>query len=283
MTTPIYDLHTISYSVQGWDSILATDMEKLDDVIQTRTLVTLESATEAYKALGVTVSGTYEKIIAVSGTNNDMIGISMESGSATEEIRCQLIGIIENTNWSWTIGGDVFLSDTISGSLTQSAPGDPQRIGIATSATTIFITSQDGENGATGATGDTGDTGATGPTGPAGEDAPTTLSGLTDTPTGYDNGKYLKSTAVATEWAAEAIQELGNTSIVSGTNTIITSFASNQADTDYRISANLVNTTDDPPSFYNYITSAVTVSGFTTLFNNNMDSSNYSLDWHILR
>jgi len=38
-------------------------------------------------------------------------------------------------------------------------------------------------------------------TGPPGEDAPTTFSGLSDTPSSYDDGKYLKSTISGTEWA----------------------------------------------------------------------------------
>ena len=226
MATDKYDLHTIDYSVQGWDAIMTTDMEKLDDIIQTRTLITLESATEAYKVLGLTSTGTFEKKISITGNTNDIFCISIEAGTAAEIIRGQMTGLITNAGWSWNINNDIYLSDTVSGTLTQSAPAiDPQRIGVAVNTTTMLIT----------------------------------------------------------EWGAEAIRESGNTSVVSGTNTITTSFVSNQADTNYRISTNLINTTDDPPSFYDYITSIVTVSGFTTLFDNNVDSSNYSIDWHIVR
>jgi len=63
-------------------------------------------------------------------------------------------------------------------------------------------------SGATGATGPQGEAGAsgiqgeTGLQGPSGDDAPTTFSGLTDTPNVYDNGKYIRSTASGTEWAS---------------------------------------------------------------------------------
>ena len=193
-----YDLEFLDYGQSGWEGIFTTDMEILDDVVQTRAIVTLESDVEAYMALGLTASGTYEKIISVSGTTDDMICISIESGTAGETIRGQLTGFIENPLWSWTIAGDVYLSDTVSGSLTQTPPAvDPQRIGIADSATSLFITAQDGATGPTGAAGPTGATGATGPAGTAGS---TTLSGLTDTPDTYDNGKYLQSTASGTQW-----------------------------------------------------------------------------------
>jgi len=43
--------------------------------------------------------------------------------------------------------------------------------------------------------------GADGAPGVDGNDAPTTFSGLTDTPDTYDDGKYLRSTASGTEWA----------------------------------------------------------------------------------
>ena len=51
MTTEKYDLHEIEYSVQGWDAIMNTDMQKLDAVVPTREIVTLGETVAAFEAL----------------------------------------------------------------------------------------------------------------------------------------------------------------------------------------------------------------------------------------
>ena len=41
MTTAKYDLETIAYSVTGWNGILTTDIEKVEDHLHSRLLGTL--------------------------------------------------------------------------------------------------------------------------------------------------------------------------------------------------------------------------------------------------
>ena len=71
--------------------------------------------------------------------------------------------------------------------------------------------------------------------------------------------------------------------VVSGGSSTTVSFSSNQSDENYYIIATLKNVIDSPPSVYSYIVSETTVSGFTVLFSDTIDTGNYILDWHLMR
>lgn len=139
MPTDKYDLHTIDYSVQGWDSILATDMEKLDDVIQSRLLGTLGETVAISKAVYIKPDGKYYKAQAIL-SKQPAQGLTVESGILDDPIRIQRVGVVTDTGWSWSVGLPVFLSPDSPGELTQekSAVGN-QLMGIAIAATTIVL------------------------------------------------------------------------------------------------------------------------------------------------
>ena len=59
-------------------------------------------------------------------------------------------------------------------------------------------------------------------------------------------------------------------------------FASPLTDTDYNINSDLV-TSDTDPSIYSYVIINKTVNGFTVFFSGEIDSSNYVLEWLVLR
>jgi hypothetical protein len=140
MTTDKYDLHTIDYSVQGWDSILATDMEKLDNVIQSRFLATLGETVGAKKAIYMHSTGKYN-LAQADGIKQPAIGVTLESGVLDDVVRAQRTGLVTDATWTWTVGEKVYLHPTVAGSLTQTKPDQNiQTLGIATSATTIFLT-----------------------------------------------------------------------------------------------------------------------------------------------
>lgn len=140
MATDKYDLHTIDYSVQGWDSILATDMEKLDEVIHSRILATAGEAIALYDAVYLESDGKYDKALA-DGSQQPAIGLALESAVLDDEIRIQRLGPITNVAWAWaTVGAMVYLDASTPGAVTDVCPElCCQRIGIVLSATSIFI------------------------------------------------------------------------------------------------------------------------------------------------
>jgi len=140
MTTDKYDLHLAEYSVQGWDAIMETDMEILDDVIASRILATVGETVAAYEAVYIKSDGKVW-LATADGTDMPAIGLMIESGVADDVKRVQRSGVITNVAWSWsTIGGYVYLDPTTAGDLTETAPGaNAQVIGTVLSATSIFF------------------------------------------------------------------------------------------------------------------------------------------------
>lgn len=140
MATDKYDLHTIDYSVQGWDTIMATDMEKLDDIIHSRGKGTAGETIAQYDAVYLESDGKFDKALA-DGTQQPAWGLAIESAVLDDDFRFQRSGPITNAGWSWgTIGAKVYLDPTTPGALTDSAPSaDYQMIGFVLSATSIFL------------------------------------------------------------------------------------------------------------------------------------------------
>jgi hypothetical protein len=130
MATDKYDLHTIDYSVQGWDSILTTDMEKLDDVIQTRLLATLGETVAAGKAVCIHPDGKYYKVKA-DYQKQLFRGVTLEAGVLNDEVRVQRVGSRTDAGWAWSaIGELVYLSPDAT---------QKQKVGIAVAATKIIL------------------------------------------------------------------------------------------------------------------------------------------------
>lgn len=139
MATDKYDLHTIDYSVQGWDAILTTDMEKLDDVIHSRVIATAGETIAQYDAVYLEADGKYDKAQA-DGTQQPALGLALESAVLNDVIRIQRLGPITNAGWAWaTIGAKIYLDASTPGALTDVKPANAQMMGIALSATSIFI------------------------------------------------------------------------------------------------------------------------------------------------
>ena len=157
MSTDKYDLHTIDYSVQGWDAIMTTDMEKLDDIIHSRVIATAGETIAQYDAVYPESDGKYDKALA-DGSQQPVMGLALESAVLDDEIRIQRIGSITNVNWMWAtdsadapIGSKVYLDTVTPGALTDVKPGaNVQMIGIILSATSIFIWIDNMEGGAAG-------------------------------------------------------------------------------------------------------------------------------------
>lgn len=139
MTTEKYSLHTADYSVQGWDTIMTTDMEKLDDVIHSHIKITAGETIAQYDAVYLETDGKYDKALA-DGTQQPAIGLALQSAVLDDEILIQRIGPITDVSWTWaTVGAKVYLDATTPGALTDVKPANVQMVGIVLSATSIFI------------------------------------------------------------------------------------------------------------------------------------------------
>lgn len=142
MGTDKYDLHTIDYSVEGWDAILATDMEKIDAMIPTRIIVTLGETVTPYQALYLKVADSKWYKAQADGAKQPCFGLAVEGGVLNGQIRIHRMGEITNAGWAWTdIGKPIYLSPTTAGALTQTKPAaNIQVIGYALTATKMVTT-----------------------------------------------------------------------------------------------------------------------------------------------
>ena len=142
MTTPKFDLHTIDYSVQGWDAILATDMEKIDDSIPTRLVIKLGETVAPFKALYLNTADNKWYKAQANGVKQPCWGLSIETGDAEDDIRIHRMGEITNPAWAWAnIGSPIYLDPTTPGELTQTKPAiNIQIIGYALEATKMVTT-----------------------------------------------------------------------------------------------------------------------------------------------
>ncbi|MCK4679347.1 MAG: hypothetical protein KAT48_14530 [Bacteroidales bacterium] len=91
-------------------------------------------------ALFVASDGDYELADADAASTMPCIALALGTGTGTQDLLFH--GFITNSSWSWTVGGEIYVSTT-AGGLTQTAPsgsGDEvQIIGVAISATTILF------------------------------------------------------------------------------------------------------------------------------------------------
>ncbi|MCJ7747921.1 MAG: hypothetical protein MUP27_09260 [Desulfobacterales bacterium] len=146
MTTEKYDLHTIDYSIQGWDAIMATDMEKIDAMIPTRIIGTLGETVLAYQAVMQKSDTKWYKAKA-DGTLQPCQGLAVEGGGDTDEIRIHRMGELLDENGDpvdilsgATAGAPVYLDPDTAGALTQTPPSDNvQIIGYALTATNLLV------------------------------------------------------------------------------------------------------------------------------------------------
>lgn len=139
MTTPKYDLHTIDYSVQGWDAIMAADMEKLDEIIPARLIGTLGETVAAHEALYLDPADGKWKLAQADGAKQPCLALAVEGGDDEDEVRLHALGEITDEAWAWDQGKPVYLSADTPGALTQARPAaNAQIIGYAVNATTIY-------------------------------------------------------------------------------------------------------------------------------------------------
>jgi len=141
MTTARFGLHTIDYSVQGWDSILAADMEILDTVIPSRELVTLGETVTAYQPACFAAADSKWYKAKADGTLQPAHGLFLEGGDEDDDVHIFRMGLITNAGWAWaSLGAPIYLNPSTAGAMTQTPPGaNRQIIGYAISATSMLV------------------------------------------------------------------------------------------------------------------------------------------------
>ena len=91
-------------------------------------------------ALHLDTDGNYIEADANAAATMPCMALALETGTGSKQVL--LSGFIRNDAWAWTVGGEVYVSDTV-GTLTQTAPsgsGDQvQRVGIATHADRLYF------------------------------------------------------------------------------------------------------------------------------------------------
>lgn len=108
--------------------------------VQNVTLIENVSAYQVGKLTGTYAAG---KAQANSTLSMPSIGLFLDAGSTGETVRILLSGVITNTGWSFTPGGEVYVSPSTAGELTQTAPVTlghvKQKVGIALSPTDLYF------------------------------------------------------------------------------------------------------------------------------------------------
>jgi len=138
--TDKYELETIGYGTTGWNALLTTLIEKIEEFLPTRILGTLTEAGTAYTA--VYQDGSDYSLALADGTQYPAVGLLVEDGDAEDTVRIHVMGPIENEAWAFT-PGPVYLDGSTPGVLTQVKPATyAQFIGFAVSATLLLVCPQ---------------------------------------------------------------------------------------------------------------------------------------------
>lgn len=87
--------------------------------------------------------GNLKKAQANAAATMPGLFMALEDIALDAEGKFLCLGFITNSGWAWTVGSELYVSDTVAGGMTHTAPADSgeqvQRIGIAETATTIYF------------------------------------------------------------------------------------------------------------------------------------------------
>jgi hypothetical protein len=137
-TTDKYEFDTTNYGTTGWNALLATALEKADDVIHTYLRYPIASGESISAYDPVHLTGGQWELAKADGTKQPAYGVAIESGSSGEYLRAQQIGPLTNPAWSFSGSGYVYLETD--GSYTEVEPAlNIDVIGYSITPTTILI------------------------------------------------------------------------------------------------------------------------------------------------
>jgi len=141
--TDKYELEEIAYGVSGWNGILTTDLQILDDVIQTYVISTAKETISGSKLVEVRTDGVYKALTTLSGVDYQPLGFAIETATSGNPIRIQIIGLYENTGLTLVAGTRYYTSRNTAGEITSavvvSGTNSQDYIGIAVSTSGIVL------------------------------------------------------------------------------------------------------------------------------------------------
>ena len=145
MATDKYGLITVDYGTTGWNGILKTSIQQIDNYLHTYARFRV-AATETIAAYAPVCLQNGQWMLAKEGTNQlPVVGVSIETVSKTsgEWLRAQRVGQITNVGWSWSPDyGEIWVDS--SGGLVQDVSGEnwrnrQARVGCVHDETSIFV------------------------------------------------------------------------------------------------------------------------------------------------
>jgi hypothetical protein len=137
-----YEFETMEYGVTGWDGILNTNFQKMEEHMNAIRVGTLGETVAAYKAVYLASTGKWMKAISTGiATSTPAMGITLNAGVLNDSVRIQRVGRLINTGWTWTPGRPVYLSESVAGDITQTAPAGAyvQVLGYAEETDRLFL------------------------------------------------------------------------------------------------------------------------------------------------
>lgn len=141
--TDKYSFEDVDYSVTGWDGIITTNNQKLDDVIQTYVISTAKETIAVSKLVEVRTDGVYKALTTLSGVDYQPLGFAIETATSGNSIRVQIIGLYENTGLTLVAGTRYYTSRDTAGEITSavvvSGTNSQDYIGIAVSTSGIVL------------------------------------------------------------------------------------------------------------------------------------------------
>jgi hypothetical protein len=139
MSTDKYELEEVAYGTTGWNGILTTNHQKVDDNLHTYLLIVLGETVSISDALYLNADGKWYK------ARGDVMrqpswGLAVDAGILDQEIRMQRIGPFTDAAWTWTPGRAVWLDPATAGALTQTKPpANAQFMGMAQAVTILML------------------------------------------------------------------------------------------------------------------------------------------------
>ena len=137
--TSKYQLEETDYGTTGWNGILTSNMQSLDDYLHTylRYPVANTESISAYDAVCVLGGEFYPAASGeVTGYRRLVVGVAIEEGASGENIRAQRCGPITNPLWDFTGSGEVYLG-AAEGSITETVTA--HKIGFSITPTSIIV------------------------------------------------------------------------------------------------------------------------------------------------
>ena len=143
-TTDKYDWDLTDYGTSGWNGIIKSFMQDIDDKLQTYMVGTIGETVAADDILYLKSDGKYWKAQAVAG-KIPARGIALEAGSADQQIKIRRIGPYTAASQATLNAGEkVYVDPSTAGAWTQTKPtAFVQAVGLALSGTELFIWIED--------------------------------------------------------------------------------------------------------------------------------------------